>query len=84
MIVNILSRILYDKKKDPQTRKNSIYVSDEVFTKKELLSHLYWQWTSVNFNDFNANMLTYLMIWFIPALISSNFRKSSIILILHP
>ena len=82
MIVNILSRILYDKKKDPQTRKNSVYASDEVCTKKELLSHLYWQWTSANFNDFNANMLTYLMIWFIPALISSKFRKSSIILIL--
>jgi hypothetical protein len=80
MSVNILSRILYDKNVDPQTRKNSVYAADKVCTKKNL-THLYWQWTSANFNDLNANMLTYLMLWFIPALISSKFRMCSIVLI---
>jgi len=80
MIVNILSRILYDKNDNPQTQNNSIYASDKVCTKKKL-THLYWEWTSANFNDFNPTMLTYLMIWFIPALISASFRKSSIVLI---
>ena len=80
MIVNIFSRITYDKNGDPQTKQNSVYASDKVCTKKKL-SHLYWEWTSANFNDLNANMLTYLMIWLIPALITSKFRKGSIVLI---
>lgn len=80
MIVNLLGRFLYDKNGDSQTRKNSVYATDKVCTKKNL-THLYWQWTSANFNDLNANMLTYLMLWFIPALISSKFRVSSIVLI---
>lgn len=81
IVVNVMSRVFYDKNADPQTRKNSVYASDKVCTKQKLASHLYWQWTSANFNDFNANMLTYLMIWLIPALVSSQFRTTSMVLI---
>ena len=89
IIVNVLSRVLYDKTKipnsedkfgSPQTQDNSIFGSDKVCTKKKI-THLYWEWTSANFLDLNANMLTYLMIWFIPGLVSSRFRKSSLVLI---
>lgn len=82
IIVQILSRVLYDKNADPQTKKNSVFASDKVCTKKKS-THLYWEWTSANFGgELNANFLTYLLIWFIPALISTKFRNSSLILIL--
>ena len=51
MIVNVLSRILYDKNKNPQTNKDSVFASDKVCTKRKL-THLYWEWTSSNFKDF--------------------------------
>lgn len=79
MIVNVLSRILYDKNKNPQTNKDSVFASDKVCTKRKL-THLYWEWTSSNFKDLNANFLTYLMIWFIPGLVSKTFRSSTLIL----
>ena len=78
--VQILSRVLYDKENDPQTKKVSVFASDKVCTKKKL-THLYWEWTSANFGDFNPNFLTYLLIWFVPALISSKFRMTSLFLI---
>ena len=81
IIVQILSRVLYDKNADPQPKKNSVFASDKVCTKKKS-THLYWEWTSSNFGDLNPNFLTYLLIWFIPALISTKFRNSSLILIL--
>jgi hypothetical protein len=81
IIVNVLSRVLYGKISGPQTKQNSVFASDKVCTKKKL-THLYWEWTSVNFGELNANFLTYLLIWFIPALISTKFRSSSFILIL--
>lgn len=81
IIVQILSRVLYDKNADPQTKKNSVFASDKVCTKKKL-THLYWEWTSANFGELNANFLTYLLIWFIPGLISTKFRSSSLILLL--
>ena len=81
IIVQILSRVLYDKNSDPQTKKNSVFASDKVCTKKKL-THLYWEWTSANFGELNANFLTYLLIWFIPGLISTKFRSSSLILLL--
>jgi hypothetical protein len=42
---------------------------------------MYWEWTSANFGDLNANFLTYLLIWFIPALISTKFRSLALILV---
>ena len=80
MIVNILSRVLYDKNKSPQTKEVSIYAGDKVCTKRKK-THLYWEWTSANFSDLNANYLTYLMLWFVPALLSLKYRTTSIILL---
>jgi hypothetical protein len=80
MAVNILSRILYDKNKYPQTKDVSVHASDEVCTKRKL-THLYWEWTSANFSDINANFLTYLMVWFVPALLSLKYRTTSLLLI---
>jgi hypothetical protein len=78
--VQILSRVSYDKGGNPQTKKNSVFAGHQVCTKKKL-THLYWEWTSANFGELNANFLTYLLIWFVPALISTKFRMTSVILI---
>lgn len=80
MSVNVLSRIMYNKN-NQQTKQNSVFASNKVCTKRKL-SHLYWEWTSANFSDLNANFLTYLMLWFIPALITAKYFKVSIFLIL--
>ena len=81
IIVNIYGRLTYDKNKSPQTQDNSVYASDKICTKKNK-THLYWEWTSANYRDLNANFLTYLLLWFIPALISNKHRITSIILII--
>ena len=81
MIVNIFGRVMYKKTASVQTQNNSIYAANKVCTKKNL-SHLYWEWTSANFGDLNANFLTYLMLWFIPALVSTSHWLTSIILII--
>jgi hypothetical protein len=80
MFINILSRIMYNKN-NLQTKQNSVFASNKVCTKRKL-SHLYWEWTSANFGDLNANFLTYLMLWFIPALITVKYFKVSLFLIL--
>ena len=80
IIVNVLARLLYDKNKYPQTKQNSPHAGDKVCTKRKL-SHLFWEWTSENFQDMNANFFMYLMVWFIPALISKKFRNVSFLLI---
>jgi len=85
--VNAAARALYTKNSTgsmfgpPQTQRNSVYASDRVCTKRKL-THLYWEWTSANFMDLNANMLMYLMVWFVPALISTQFRAVSGLLVL--
>lgn len=79
-ITHILTRLLYTKENGMKF-KDSVYGSDTVCTKKNK-GHLYWQWTSANFFDFNPSMLMYLLIWFVPALISYKHRYTSIILIL--
>lgn len=81
IFVNVLSRLLYGKYNKPQTKQNSIFASDKVCTKKKKL-HLYWEWTSTNFYELNANMFAHAMIWFVPALISTKFRTTSLILLL--
>lgn len=80
IIVNVLARLLYDKNKYPQTKQNSPHAGDKVCTKRKL-SHLFWEWTSENFQELNANFFMYLMVWFIPALISKKFRNISFVLI---
>jgi hypothetical protein len=80
MIVHIFTRLLYTKKNGMKF-EDSVYGGDSVCTKKQK-SHLYWQWTSANLYDLNPTMLMYLLVWFIPALISNKHRTTSIILIL--
>jgi len=78
IIVNVLARFLYDKNKYPQTKQNSPYAADKVCTKRKL-SHLYWEWTSANFKELNANFFMYLMVWIVPALISKKFRSVHVV-----
>lgn len=78
--VNVASRLLYKKIFVPQKAENSAFASDKVCTKK-LHSHLYWKWTSAHFYEFNANFLMYVLLWFVPALISkSSFHYAILIL----
>jgi Family of unknown function (DUF5765) len=80
VIANITSRILYTKE-NGLTFKDSVYGSDTVCTKKQK-SHLYWQWTAANLYDLNPTMLMYLLLWFVPALLTNKHRWISIILII--
>lgn len=73
MFVHVLSRLLYNKDYYPQTIDHSIFGSDTVCTKRKK-THLYWEWTSANFRDYNATFLMYFMLWFIPPFISRAFR----------
>ena len=77
MFVHGLSRLLYSKDKYPQTKDHSIFSSDTVCTKRKK-THLYWEWTSANFRDYNATFLMYFMLWFIPPFISRTFRYNAV------
>lgn len=72
IFMNVASRVLYKKVLVPQSSKRHAMAGDKVCTKKLQYAHLYWKWTSADFYDFNANYLSYLMLWFIPALISKS------------
>jgi hypothetical protein len=81
LLANVVARLLYDKTGDNQTRKNSIYAAgDNVCTKKENV-HLYWEWTSANFGDFNPTMFMYVLLLFVPPLLTRKFRLLGMILI---
>jgi len=81
IVVNLFARITYGVKNvEHQTKSHSVYAGEKVCTKKKL-SHLYWEWTSANFGDMNANFLTYLLLWFIPALVSTQHWITSVVLI---
>lgn len=71
-VFNVAGRILYTPE-NAQTRKDSVFASNKVCTYRDI-SHLYWKWKTANMGDMNANFLTHLMIWFIPALISITQR----------
>jgi len=79
MLSDIMSRLMYNKTGSNKTNKNSTFASDKVCTKKQK-THLYWEWTSANFGEFTATYLSYMIIWFIPALFSKNFRSTSLII----
>jgi len=86
MITSIYTRLTYTKNNgiDSYTKNNEInsYIySDSVCTKKNQ-THLYWNWTSANIQDFNPTMLMYIMVWFIPALLSNRHRNTSLIIII--
>jgi hypothetical protein len=79
MISDVYSRFMYDKIDINKTKQTGFFASDKVCTKKQK-THLYWKWTSANLGEMNATFLSYLMIWFIPALFSTKFRSTSIII----
>lgn len=74
---SIYTRLIYTK----DNGANTYIYKDSVCTKKNK-THLYWNWTSANIQDLNPTMLMYIMIWFIPALVSSRHRSTSMILTL--
>lgn len=80
MIVDVGSRLLYNKTDLNKTEINNPLASDKVCTKKQK-THLYWGWTSADFGSLNATFLSYFMIWFIPALFSNRFRMTSVLMI---
>ena len=80
MAVNVYSRLTYKVVNKPQTQDNSVFASDKVCVRK-MHSHLYWTWTSSNLYELNANFLSYLMLWFIPALTSSQLSDALIVII---
>lgn len=77
MAVDVAARFMYGKTDRNKTKETQSLASDKVCTKKQK-THLYWEWTSANFGEYNATALSYFMIWFIPALFSSKFRSTSI------
>jgi len=79
MAIDVLARFMYGKTEKNKLNKNYILASDKVCTKKQK-THLYWEWTSADFDEYNANALTYFMLWFIPALLSEKFRSTSIVI----
>jgi len=79
ILMNVASRLLYHKTSLPRL-KNSTFSGDKVCT-KQLNSHVYWNWPSADLFDFNPNYLSYLMIWFIPALISKSSFYYALLLI---
>jgi hypothetical protein len=80
MVVNLLGRIMYTPE-NRITKESSVFAGDKVCTRQNQ-SHLFWEWTSANFGEFNANFLMHLLIWFIPALITVQHRIAAILLII--
>lgn len=78
LIANLTSRLIY-KPSNSLTPADSAFANNTVCTKRKT-AHLYWKWTIGNMGEFRATFLTYLLIWFVPALVSSKFRTVSIIL----
>jgi len=74
----LLGRVLYSV---PGTnpKKNSWLYGDKVCTYKGT-SHLYWQWTTADLGELNATFLMYLLVWFVPGLISVTHFTSSLFL----
>ena len=71
LTANVFSRVVYNKE-NALKKDTSVFASDKVCTKKNKY-HVYWEWTIANLYDFQANYLMYLMIWFVPALASSQY-----------
>jgi hypothetical protein len=78
IIVNLYTRLIYTKK---NVVKNSYIINDSVCTKKNK-GHLYWNWTASDIQDFNPTMLMYVLVWFIPALLTKKHRGTSMIITL--
>jgi len=74
----LLGRLLYGSSgTDP--KKNSWIYGNKVCTYKGT-SHLYWQWTSADLGELNATFLMYMLVWFVPGLISATHFTSALFL----
>jgi len=80
LLFNALGRLMYGRY-ESQTPTDSVYANNKVCTLKGA-SHLYWTWTTANLGDLNATFIMHLLIWFIPALLSSTHFFTAILLIL--
>jgi len=67
-VFNLLGRLLYGTP-GVEGKTNSWIYGDKSCTYKGA-SHLYWQWTSADLGEWNATFIMYLLIWFVPALLS--------------
>ena len=79
IVFNIINRIFYGHFA-PATQKDSVYAGNRVCTYKGS-SHLYWEWTSANMGDLNATFIMHLLIWFVPALLSTSQFMSAIFIL---
>jgi hypothetical protein len=79
MIFDVLARLLYNKIGLNKTKNYGHAFSDKVCTKQKR-THLYWEWTSADFGSLGANIFSYFLIWFVPALFSQQFRSISLII----
>jgi hypothetical protein len=82
ILLNIYLRLTYTPKFN-EYNKCGLFNNTKTCTLKDTpTSHLYWKWTTAHYHDFTANLFMYLCIWFIPALLVSDTRFTSIYLIL--
>lgn len=79
MAVNILMRVLY--KPTNALRKEDSWFAGSTTCAKKQKAHVFWEWPSANLGDMNANYFMNLLIWFVPALVSTQFRPVALILI---
>jgi hypothetical protein len=78
VIFNILGRILYTPE-NGMTKKDSYLAGNKTCTYRDM-SHLYWKWPIANLGDLNATSLMFVVIWFIPALLSITHRTTGLII----
>ena len=78
MVFDLAGRLLHGTMRN-RTEEDSILIGDRVCTYKGS-SHLYWKWTSANLGSMTATHSMYLLIWFVPALLSVGFRSTALII----
>ena len=77
LLFNLTGRLLYLRRPRRHINRRSIFSPPKnarynACTRRFKNDHLFWEWSSTELYDFNANYLMYLMIWFLPALCSSS------------
>lgn len=78
ILFSIWGRLVYD---DTDNDWSYIYGNQSCTLRYTPTSHLYWQWTGANMKDYNANMLSYLLIWFVPPFFVKKERKTHTVVI---
>lgn len=79
IMLNVASRVSHTPQ-NALDKTSSLLAGDQVCTKQKAY-HLYWEWTFANLGNFNANFVMYLLIWFVPALVSSQYMVSIILIL---